>query len=551
MTGADVYYRAYLAFKRAEADGYIREREKIKESISLIADSSDLCEYSYFECNIESDWIIAIEEGLEHVEKTIEAQRRFIKYEGETVRIEKAKRTTIESVKHLSKHSNLIKEERGDSVMPEKLYVVENEENFAVYENRFIYMLLTMLNDFVAMRYKAMTDARTRARYTFCAKRNITAAGRKISFDVSFDEYSSRLDVRSGTKEDELYGRVGVLLTRIVSYLDTPLMKIVSQSPLLKPPIVRTNVLKMNPHFFAAYELYTYILAYSKDGYEINENRDSIKVFDDRMCELLCDCLLFQANIAYIGSEKIRRSLDEAYEAEEAERRANAEKAREERLALLKAKLDSGEIDVADYIKALEAEMETVRGELAESYSEVSALSDKYRKLQNDYERSGEECERLRQQNAELEKKIEENEKQFRLSVQEVRSECALQLREQDREFALEREAFEAKMQKKEEEIQGIRREFEKREEELTVAFNSRLRASRLANGEGINEDNSVFREDFVRLELEKKAFDSYYKTQWSSAKKNIRKQLLWNKPVPEKSESADVETASKNDKES
>jgi len=551
MTGADVYYRAYLAFKRAEADGYIREREKIKESISLIADSSDLCEYSYFECNIESDWIIAIEEGLEHVEKTIEAQRRFIKYEGETVRIEKAKRTTIESVKHLSKHSNLIKEERGDSVMPEKLYVVENEENFAVYENRFIYMLLTMLNDFVAMRYKAMTDARTRARYTFCAKRNITAAGRKISFDVSFDEYSSRLDVRSGTKEDELYGRVGVLLTRIVSYLDTPLMKIVSQSPLLKPPIVRTNVLKMNPHFFAAYELYTYILAYSKDGYEINENRDSIKVFDDRMCELLCDCLLFQANIAYIGNEKIRRSLDEAYEAEEAERRANAEKAREERLALLKAKLDSGEIDASDYIKALEAEMETVRGELAESYSEVTALSDKYRKLQNDYERSGEECERLRQQSAELEKKIEENEKQFRLSVQEVRSECALQLREQDREFALEREAFEAKMQKKEEEIQGIRREFEKREEELTVAFNSRLRASRLANGEGTNEDNSVFREDFVRLELEKKAFDSYYKTQWSSAKKNIRKQLLWNKPVPEKSESADVETASKNDKES
>ena len=82
MTGADLYYRAFRAFKAAEAEKHSREREKIKDAVSAVSDASDLCEYTFYECEVESDWIIAVEEGLEHIEKTIEAQRRFIKYEG-------------------------------------------------------------------------------------------------------------------------------------------------------------------------------------------------------------------------------------------------------------------------------------------------------------------------------------------------------------------------------------------------------------------------------------------------------------------------------------
>lgn len=530
MTGADIYYRAYRAFRRSSLDGYTREREKIKESISLIADASDLCEYSFFDCRIEKDWVEAIEEGLEHIEKTIEAQRRFIKYEGDTVRIEKAKRTTVESVKHLSKHSNLIKEERGDSVLPEKLYVVENEENFAVYENRFIYMLLTMLNDFVSVRYSAVTDAKSRARYTFFAKRNITAAGRKISFDVSFDEYSTRLDTEDSAKEDPIYARVGVILARIVEFLDTPLMKTVSQAPMLKPPIVRTNVLKMNPHFFAAYELYTYILAYTGNGYEITENKESVSAFDDRTCDLLCDSILFQANIAYMGSERMKRFLEASYNAREAELAAKEEKERDERIASLRRKLDSGEIDAAGYIGALEEAIEEIKSSLSDTRDELSAIGENYEKLRRAYELSGEECEELKRQNHSLELKIEENENQFRASVHEIRAEYTEAMVAREREFDAERKALEEYIKEKDTEIENLHAEYKKREEELMTEFDARLRACRLANGEGTDEDNSASRDEFVRLEREKKAFDEYYKRQWASAKKNIRKALLWSK---------------------
>jgi len=546
MTGADVYYRAFRAFKRSEADNYAREREKIKESVSLVADSSDLCEYSFMECSIESDWIVSIEEGLEHIEKTIEAQRRFIKYEGDTVRIEKAKRTTVESVKHLSKHSNLIKEERGDSVMPEKLYVVENEENFAVYENRFIYMLLTMLNNFVSVRYKAITNARTRARYVFSAKRNITAAGRRIAFDISFDEYSNRLDHKEGTGDDVLYERVGNILKRIVAFLDTPLMKTVSQAPMLKPPIVRTNVLKMNPHFFAAYELYTYILAYDRDGYNIKENKESVSEFDDRMCELICDSILFQANIAYIGNRNIERFLEEAYKKEEEERLALEVAAREEKLKVLKEEFDSGRLDPVSYIKALEEENEKQKNELSKARSEFSMLEEKHARLAREYELSKDENKRLKDGILECERQMEENERQHRIALHDLRAELTGQMLEQSREFDKERKDFEERLLAKDEEIRNVRIEYQKREEELVVAFNARIRAARLALGEGTDEDNSLFREDFVRLESEKKAFDAYYRQQWSSAKKNIRSKLLWNKELPAKKEDGD--TANKED---
>ena len=68
--------------------------------------------------------------------------------------IEKAKRITVESVKDLAKHTNYINEvdpKTGD-VKPGKILDIRNEETFNIYENRFLYMLLCYLRDFIALR---------------------------------------------------------------------------------------------------------------------------------------------------------------------------------------------------------------------------------------------------------------------------------------------------------------------------------------------------------------------------------------------------------------
>ena len=64
--------------------------------------------------------------------------------EEEVVKIEQAKKITVETIKHLSKNTNFIQTidpVTGD-VTPSKLLNVRKEESYDTYENRLIYTLV-------------------------------------------------------------------------------------------------------------------------------------------------------------------------------------------------------------------------------------------------------------------------------------------------------------------------------------------------------------------------------------------------------------------------
>ena len=106
-------------------------------------------------CKINEDWVKAIEEGLEFVEKAVAEERQFIRTNGEVVPIEKVKKVSKDSVEHLAKHSEMIThvpENEGDLLVPDKLYMVEKLSDYAVYENRFLYMMLVYIRDFIEFR---------------------------------------------------------------------------------------------------------------------------------------------------------------------------------------------------------------------------------------------------------------------------------------------------------------------------------------------------------------------------------------------------------------
>ena len=67
------------------------------------------------------------------------------------VKIELARRVTVESIKHLSKNTNLIQDynkETGD-VRPSKILNINKEESFDTYENRFIYSLIKNMKFYI------------------------------------------------------------------------------------------------------------------------------------------------------------------------------------------------------------------------------------------------------------------------------------------------------------------------------------------------------------------------------------------------------------------
>lgn len=138
----DIYYRALTDLRRHTKED--RDCEARRKSISSADTANDNIEVIKTNCIIEEDWIDAIEKGLVHVGKALGEERQFIRSNGEVIPIEKVKQVSKDSVEHLARHSNLLtrKPEEGRNIIPDQLYTVERLSDFAVYENRFLYMLL-------------------------------------------------------------------------------------------------------------------------------------------------------------------------------------------------------------------------------------------------------------------------------------------------------------------------------------------------------------------------------------------------------------------------
>ena len=139
MNQLDVYYRALSEWRGLTSQS--RECTSFRTLAAGSDTENDKMQITRMICTIDEDWICEIEKGLEFIEKAIKEERQFIYSNGEVMPIEKVKHVSTESVRHLAKHSNLIgKVEEGEDFVPDKLYTVERLNDYAVYENRFLYL---------------------------------------------------------------------------------------------------------------------------------------------------------------------------------------------------------------------------------------------------------------------------------------------------------------------------------------------------------------------------------------------------------------------------
>lgn len=110
----------------------------------------------YFEKKIDLTWVEEIEACIIPLDNIIRVPRKFIVQEEEIVPIERAKKITAESVRHLAQHTNMIAKVEGDDVTPNEILNVFREESFEVYENRFVYTLMQNLIRFIDVRYNVL-----------------------------------------------------------------------------------------------------------------------------------------------------------------------------------------------------------------------------------------------------------------------------------------------------------------------------------------------------------------------------------------------------------
>ena len=102
--------------------------------------------------SIDTEWLTRVEQALPALDIIIREPKISIEDQEEVVPVELTRVISEKSVRHLAQHTNLIREIKGDEVIPSKILNVHREETYLTYENKFINTLLSRLSAFVDRR---------------------------------------------------------------------------------------------------------------------------------------------------------------------------------------------------------------------------------------------------------------------------------------------------------------------------------------------------------------------------------------------------------------
>ena len=403
MNYLDIYYRALIDYRKNTVDN--QDGKNQRSTTSKANPKGDEVKIIRQLCDIETDWIEAIEEGLVHVDKAIREDRQFIRSNGEIIDIEKVKNVSKDSVEHLARHSNLItKYHEEEDIIPDRLYTVERLSDYAVYENKFLYMLLCYLRDFITMRYNKILDLEHTYSGKMSMDKSIVMPKRKINFTVSLDEeIKDDPYLEEQSKSSGVIQRIRNILELTHAFLATPLMQEVSKVPMLKPPVTKTNVLRMNHNFRGALALYEYISVYDKDGYTVREEIQKISPFKLDMSDEFSEIVLLSSFLTYEHGLGIKDVLRGEYDKEEERRKAEEIKRHLDQLKSLKRRIKESGESPEEYMLALERvnkgleqsaerllaankEIDDLSTQLSDLKSEAVALDSKVQSLRSNIE---------------------------------------------------------------------------------------------------------------------------------------------------------------------
>ncbi|MCR5201718.1 MAG: DUF2357 domain-containing protein [Lachnospiraceae bacterium] len=227
---------------------------------------------------IDVSWVEAIENGIIHVDNAIRNPRRTIEDVEEVVPIALSKKITVESVKHLAQHTDLIQsvDEKTGKITPSKILNVHKEESLETYENKFINTLVDRLYIFITTRYEKLVQvAKDEQAYTLGYDSVLnTGKGRKMKIEVKLESVSSLDDYdESGYT---IWQRVEKLKKTIEGYKGSELCTTLGNT-FIRPPVMRTNAIMKNVDLKACLTLWQYIESYDKAGYEINMEDTAIE----------------------------------------------------------------------------------------------------------------------------------------------------------------------------------------------------------------------------------------------------------------------------------
>jgi exonuclease SbcC len=242
-------------------------------------------------------WVKALEAGFPYIEKIVKNPRNFIKEEGEVVLAALAKRVTPKSISHLASHTQFIRKINDDgSIQPEKILAINTEEDFQIYENRFVATLILKLHEFIERRYiyiqehLVTTDSEL---LVIHAVNEIDGLTYEVDSRVKMSKPSESKE--ESDKNKEILDRI-VKLRNQVSYFRTSIfMKSMYGFRPVRNPISQTNMIRKNPDYHNCYRLWCFLDKYDQMGvsYSVDEtNKEFDEAYSNELYGLVLGSML-------------------------------------------------------------------------------------------------------------------------------------------------------------------------------------------------------------------------------------------------------------------
>lgn len=249
----------------------------------------------YLGDSLSFEWMDEIENACPFIDIIVRNPKLALIQEETVVKVEKAKKITVASVKDLARHTNYISKinDKTQDIEPNKILDIRNEETYNIYENRFLYSLIYVMNKFILEKEELFEDLEVNNKKVLEYKGDTETLKEKVNIEVKITSTSLPDNNTNKNIEEDIKNikkRIKKVKEYITSWQKSEMVKALDKAhiTILNSQVKKTNIILKNPNFQIAVKLWDYLRNYYlNDIKNLRENFDTdgnniVKVFLDR-----------------------------------------------------------------------------------------------------------------------------------------------------------------------------------------------------------------------------------------------------------------------------
>ncbi len=338
-----------------------------------------------------------------------------------------------------------------EETLPYIQKAIDEQESFAVYENRVLLTLIHKALMFVDDKYSKMKDVPNDSYNNITMNRHLELNQQKLDFSVNYvnenhESLAEDLDVEDIESLSD-FDRIRRIRQGLNECLATPLMKEIAKEPQVKTPLTETNLLKENPNFKKAVELWSFLDTYKKQGFELVGEEYNGKMTDENKEDVYLAMEFQHFMMSITTNPALRKMLQEKYEEENALAKEEADRPekvkeireREKQILDLNSEIKSLKITLdqkEQQILTLKGQISALQDELDNTKNELKETKLKLLEAQKEIERLKEETEKLTAEITELKETLENERESHAKQVEQMNADFAEKTRIAEGNFA-------------------------------------------------------------------------------------------------------------------